>query len=93
MRTEETLYKEFGKRPHNWQCKELQEIELREVVRNLLKFSFVVEIDGHKYDMSFGAKRGTIGWGWSSSPSPHLTSTEIVDRAFREGKWYVVVTE
>lgn len=93
MRTEATLYKEFAKPQHNWQSKKLQEVELDEVLQNLLKHKFVVEINGSKYDISFGAKRGKIGWGWSSSPSPHLTSSEIIEKAFREGKWFVVMED
>lgn len=93
IRTEETLRKTFGKEKHNWQTKELMPVEdLSYVISNLLKENFVVEIKGHKYDISFGksTETGDISYSWSSSPSPHLTSWKIIEEAFRNGKWFVV---
>jgi len=92
-RTVNTLKTEFNKGLHNWQCKKLIPIESMDyVILNLLKKCFVVEIDGHMYDIAFGKNEesGEIGYSWSSSPSPHLMSFEIVEKAFRVGKWFVV---
>jgi hypothetical protein len=93
MRTDENLKNEFNKKQHNWQCKNLIPIDnLSEVILNLLKEKFVVEIDGHLYDISFGNNNETseIGYSWSSAPSPHFKSWEIIEKAFREGKWFMV---
>lgn len=95
-RTDKSLRSEFGKRLHNWQCKRLIPIEdLSYVILNLLKIKFVVEIDGHKYDLSFGKNNetGEVCYGWSSYPSPDLRSWEIIEKAFRNGKWYEVTDE
>lgn len=76
---------------HDWQTKELSPIEdLSEVIINLLTKRFVVEIDGHMYDLSFGynEEENEISYAWSSAPSPHLKSWEIINRAFKEGKWF-----
>lgn len=99
FRTNETLRNEFLKNIdslHDWQCKKLKPIrDLSYVITNLLKLKFVVEIDGHKYDISFGSdsENGEIGYGWSSYPSPHIYSNEIIEKAFKEGKWYEVTDE
>jgi hypothetical protein len=92
MRTNINLYNEFSS-SILWQSKKLIPVEdLSYVIPNLLKEKFVVEIDGHKYDLSFGfnAKENYIGQIWSSAPSPHLTSTDILNKAFKEGKWFIV---
>lgn len=91
MRTDNTLRSDFGK-GHDWQTKELIPIEITTVITLLLTEKFVVEIDGHKYDLSFGynKKAKEIGWGWSASPSPHLMSYEIIEKAFSKGKWFLV---
>jgi len=95
-RTNETLTNEFGKKQHNWQSKKLIPVgNLGYVVAHLLQEKFVVEIKGHKYDISFGQhiETGEIGYGWSSAPSPHLTSSEIIEKGFREGTWFMVEDE
>lgn len=96
IRTDQNLKDEFHKKLHNWQCKKLLPIEdLSYVILNLLKVKFVVEINGDKYDIYFGKNNETdeIGYGWSSYPSPHLLSYEIIEKAFKEGKWYKVTNE
>jgi hypothetical protein len=94
LRTETKLYEEFGNKKHNWQSKQLQAVDdLMYVIQNLLKKKFVVDIEGNKYDISFGVSKGLIGYGWSSSPSPHLMSWEIIEKGFREGKWFVVLDQ
>ena len=95
MRTDHMLRSEFGDQ-HDWQTKELIPVkDLSYVIPYLLKERFVVEINGHMYDLSFGynAKEKYIGQGWSSAPSPALSSTEILNKAFKEGKWFVVKSE
>lgn len=92
MRTVSDIYKDISY-VHDWQTKELAPIDnLSEVVRYLLDEKFVVEIDGHRYDISFGYNEdgNCISFGWSGAPSPNLQSSEIVDRAFRRGKWFLV---
>lgn len=93
MRTDNYLYREAGTKQHDWQTKELVPVkDLSVVIPNLLKEKFVVEIDGIKYDLSFGfnEKENYIGYAWSGCPSPRLDSEEIVNRAFKEGKWFIV---
>lgn len=91
MRTEEKLREEMGMSKHDWQTKELIQVEdLSYVIQNLLTERFVVEINGHMYDIAFGTNRRKIAYGWSSSPSPHLKSFEIIEKAFREGEWFIV---
>lgn len=95
-RNDRILRSEFSKRLHNWQCKRLIPIEdLSYVISNLLKIKFVVEIDGHKYDLSFykNNETGGVCYSWSSHPSPDLKSWEIIEKAFRNGKWYEVTDE
>ncbi|MGG1652245.1 hypothetical protein ABHN03_03855 [Paenibacillus sp. NRS-1775] len=75
MRTEEKLHEEMGTSKHDWQTKKLIQVEdLSFVIQNLLTNKFVVEINGHMYDIAFGVKRKKIAYGWSSSPSPHLNT-------------------
>lgn len=93
IKTTEELRNNFNKNQHNWQHKKLIQInDLSYILVNLLKEEFVVEIDGSKYDISFGKNEetGEIGYSWSSAPSPHLTSSEIIEKGFKNGKWYVV---
>lgn len=89
----EDLRNNFNKKQHNWQYKTLIPIDdLSYILMNLLKEDFVLEINGSKYDISFGKNEqtGEIGYSWSSAPSPHLTSSEIIEKGFKDGKWYVV---
>jgi len=92
MKTDDDLRKDFGSE-HNWQSKELIPVkDLSFVIPSLLKEKFVVEIDGHKYDLSFGynSEENYIGQIWSGAPSPQLKYWEILDKAFKEGKWFIV---
>jgi hypothetical protein len=93
MRTDEDLKFTLNNRVHNWQCKKLRTVEdLSDVIPHLFKEKFVVEIEGHPYDVSFGynEEENYVGFGWSSAPSPHLVSSEFIDKVFRKGKWFVV---
>lgn len=93
IRTKEEALREFNKGYHNWQTHRLVKIEdLSFVILNLLKKKFAVEINEHLYDLSFfkNEETGEVGYSWSSAPSPHLTSSEIIERAFREGTWYLI---
>ena len=79
---------------NKWQNKKLLEIDLRSVLANLLLNDFVVEIDGYKYDISFcKALNGDITFINSIFPSPFIASHEIIDKAFREGRWFIVTDE
>ncbi|QNR65362.1 hypothetical protein IAQ67_15820 [Paenibacillus peoriae] len=94
MRTKEKLHEEMGSLKHDWQTKKLIRVEdLSFVIQNLLTNKFVVEINENMYDIAFGIKRKKIAYGWSSSPSPHLKSFEIIEKAFREGKWFIIEDE
>jgi len=76
---------------HNWQTKILEVVAVNYVISNLLKDNFVVEIDGHKYDITFGKNRKHyIGTFVSLYPSPVLSSYEIINKGFTTGKWYRV---
>lgn len=93
IRTDKNLKDEFHKKLHNWQCKKLLPIEdLSYVILNLLKVKFVVEINGDKYDISFGKNNETdeIVYGWSSYPSPHLLSYEIIEKFFKRGNGRII---
>jgi hypothetical protein len=91
MRTSQDLYKDFKFKQHDWQCKELSEVDITYVIANLLKDKFVVEINGSKYDLSFGiSNKDEIGWSYSAYPSSNFLSYEVLEYAFRNGNWFVV---
>lgn len=95
MNTIETLRGNLIRDNHNYQKYKLKEIELADVITHLLDYDFVVEIDGYKYDIEFGydVKNKYITYCWSASPSPNLCSYEILEKAFKDGKWYKVLKE
>ena len=85
-----TLVSQFGNpnRP-SWKTHQIHPISVDDVIWNLLKQNFVVEIEGHRYDVTFGQnQKGEIGFSSTIYPSPHLVSSEFIRRAFREGTWY-----
>ena len=68
----------------------LQEININEVVFSLLKYNFMVEINGSRYDLMFGvSETGEISCNQTYYPnSEPLTSHELIEKSFREGKWF-----
>lgn len=78
----------------NWQNYKLIDVDVSYVIYSLLKEDFVVEIDGFKYDVKFFKNRKhEIGQYFSASPSPGLTSSELINKGFKEGKWFLVSDE
>ncbi len=95
INTVKTLKTEFCNIAKNnlckWQTKVLQPVDVDYVIWNLLKENFVVEIDGHKYDITFGKNRkGEIGSSMTLYPSPAMCSYEVINKGFITGKWYRV---
>lgn len=95
MNTDKTLTSEFCNHVKNnlckWQTKVLESVDVDYVISNLLIDKFVVEIDAHKYDITFGKNRKHyIGSSMTLYPSPALCSYEIINKGFTIGKWYRV---
>lgn len=82
-------------RGHNWQVYPLKSIDMSEVIGNLLDYDFVVDINGYMYDVKFGYNKSEkfIGQSWSGAPSPNLTSSDFLKKAFRIGQWFRVIKE
>lgn len=76
----------------NWCTKVLSEVDIYFVIGNLLKEDFVVEINEHKYDISFKKNKNSneICFSNGVAPSPPLCGFEIINEGFTKGKWYVV---
>ena len=94
MNTDKTLRNKFylsrNGIKYNLLKKKMREIDVDDVIFYLLKYSFMVDINGSKYDITFGInKDGEIGFSQTYYPnSEQLTSYEITRKAFREGKWF-----
>lgn len=82
----------YSKYSWNWCTKVLLEVDINFVITNLLKEDFVVEINEHKYDISFNKNKNSneIWFSNGIAPSPPLCSFEIINEGFTKGKWYVV---
>lgn len=95
MNTSETLNKKFlSNNCKSWRTHKLEEVDISYVIWYLLKKDFVVEIDGHKYDVTFGLNKDSeIGYAICQEGSPNLTSFAIVERGFKEGKWFEILDE
>lgn len=97
MNNEEVLREKFCENNDYpiWYYKELEALEVDEVIWNLLKESFVVEIDGIKYELTFGknkdseighcSKRNDI-----KKPKSTLCSFDLIQKGFKEGSWFRV---
>jgi hypothetical protein len=82
--------------PHKWQTYELEEIyDLLDVIQNMFLWDFAVKINEHFYDIEFikDVLTGAVAYSWSSAPSPHLNSSEIIKLAFRDGTWFRIRTD
>lgn len=86
--------KEIKNKPLSWRTHKLKEVDITYVVWYLVKKTFAVEIDGHKYDIKFGLnKEGEIGYSITFLGSPSLGSYETIERGFKEGVWYEILNE
>ncbi|APH20872.1 TPA: hypothetical protein ACXDAY_002225 [Clostridium botulinum] len=95
MNTEETINKKFVERNEYpiWYYKELESVDVDYVIWNLLKKKFVVETEGSKHEILFGKnKDDEIGQyiRYDEIKNSNLTSYKVVERGFREGKWFII---
>ena len=98
MNTDETLNETFYNNYKNeypiWYYKELDEIDVDEVIFNLLKYNFVVGLNGKKISITFGKnKNDEIGTTQACEEGLDYTSYETTNRAFKEGKWFKVTNK
>lgn len=95
MNTDKTLNEKFIEKKDCpiWYYKELKEVDIDYVIWNLLKETFVVEINGSKHEITFGKNRkGEIGQyiRYDDIKSSNLNSYKVVEKGFREGKWFII---
>lgn len=95
MHSEEDLNTKFiVKKDHPiWYYKKLEPIDIDYVIMNLLKENFVVEINNHKYEITFGInKADEIGFNikWDEFNNEFISSYNILTKGFKNGNWFVV---
>lgn len=96
LNTSETLRDKFAKGIDDmpiWYYKELEEVEVDYVIFNLLKTTFVVEIDGSKHEITFGKNRKhEIGQHirYNDIKNSNLCSFEVINQGFQKGKWFTI---
>lgn len=94
MNTDKTLKEKFGSTINDypiWFYKELDEVDISYVIFNLLKETFVVELDNKKIVMTFGKNRKhEIGCTQSCHEGLDYTSYTTIEKAFKEGKWFIL---
>lgn len=97
MNTDKTLRETFASHSDKypmWYYKKLIEIDVDDVIFNLLKETFVVELDDKKIVITFGKNRKhEIGSTQSCNEGLDYTSFETIRKAFREGKWFRISEE
>lgn len=95
MNTDEVLKIKFCNKEYNLLKKKIEKVDIDFVVLYLLKYDFIVDINGNKYDITFGKnKKDEIGSCIRYYPnSKPLCSYEIIEKGFKEGTWYVVTDE
>jgi len=97
MNTDKTLREKFNSNRDDypiWYYKQIEEIEVDEVILNLLKDTFIVEIDDKKITMTFGKNRKhEIGCTQSCNEGLDYTSYNTIRKAFTEGKWFRITKE
>lgn len=77
-----------------WQMYVLEEVPLTYVINNLLKEKFVVEIEEEKYDIMFGIYEDSgIGFSNSIYPSKCISSYDLIEKGFKNGKWYIITNK
>lgn len=95
MNTEKTLNEKFTARRDYpiWYYKELNEVEVDYVIWNLLKETFVVDINGSKHEITFGKNRKDEICQcikYDDIMYSNLTSYKVVEKGFKEGKWFTI---
>lgn len=97
MNTDKTLRDKFASNIDGypvWYYKQIKEIEVDDVIFNLLKETFVVELNGKKIVMTFGKNRKhEIGCTQSCNEGLDYTSYKTIRKAFTEGKWFRITEE
>ncbi|XZN14455.1 hypothetical protein ACSW9O_15420 (plasmid) [Clostridium perfringens] len=101
MNTDKTLTKKFCEKIDNrdlsysFTTKKLEEASIDYVINRLLLDSFMVEIDGDRYDITYGKnKKGEIGFVQRCYPNVvSRCSFEVTKDAFTKGKWFIVTDE
>lgn len=90
----ETFYNNYKNEYPIWYYKKLEEIDIDDVIFNLLKYNFVVELNGKKISMTFGKNENDeIGTTQFCEEGLDYTSYETINRTFREGKWFKVTNK
>lgn len=86
-----TFYNNYKSEYPIYYYKELEEIDVDDVIFNLLKYNFVVELNGKKISMTFGKNENDeIGTTQFCEEGLDYTSYETINRAFKEGEWFKV---
>lgn len=95
MNTDKTLNNKFlNSKSPSWRTHKLKEVDISYVIWYLVIKDFAVEIDGHKYDITFGLNcNNEIGYSISMEGSPSLTTRTVIDRGFKEGRWFEILEE
>lgn len=97
MNTDKTIREKFAININDypiWYYKKIEEIEVDDVIFNLLKETFVVEINNKKIEITFGKNRKhEIGYSQRSNEELEYTSYETIRKAFKEGKWFRITEE
>ena len=97
MNTDKTLEEKFAANRNDypiWYYKQIKEIDVEDVIFNLLKETFVVELNGKKIVMTFGKNRNhEIGCTQSCDEGLDYTSYKTIRKAFSEGKWFRITEE
>lgn len=95
VNTEKTLYDKFlNFKSPSWRTHKLKEVDIDYVMWHLVIKNFAVEIDGHKYDITFGLNcNNEMGHSISMEGSPSLTTRTVINRGFKEGKWFEILEE
>lgn len=90
----ETFYNNYKSEYPVWYYKKLEEIDVDDVIFNLLKYNFVVELNGKKISITFGKNENDeIGTTQFCEEGLDHTSYKTIDKAFREGKWFKVTNK
>lgn len=90
----ETFYNNYKNEYPIWYYKKLEEIDVDDVIFNLLKYNFVVELNGKKISITFGKNENDeIGTTQVCEEGLDYTSYETINKAFREGKWFKVTNK
>lgn len=99
MNTDKTLTQKFCTKEDYpiWYYKKLYEVDINYVITYMLtdNISFVVDIQGDKYEIMFGKnKKNEIGqnirYGDMIPKDRFRTSYKVINDAFKYGTWYII---